>query len=155
MTVVHSCRRNPLPVYAQYRTNDERRFRILLVVDANFDVANALADAAAEHGWEPFLAGSAEAALGILPRLLGRQVMLLVDLASPVSGGLALLLALRRAPQPPGLRVLIMTRGQPVPGVARSSPFVIGTVRKPRHAEDAAGLIRALVDDVERSASLP
>ena len=127
--------------------------RILVVVDANFDVANALADAAADHGWEPFLAGGADAALGILPKLEG-EVMLLVDLTSPVSGGLALLLALRRAPQPPGLRVLIMSSGQPVPAVARSSPFVIGTVRKPRHAADAAGLIRALVDDVERLATL-
>jgi DNA-binding NtrC family response regulator len=127
--------------------------RILVVVDANFDVANALADAAAEHGWEPFLAGGAEAALGILPKLEG-EVLLLVDLASPVSGGLALLLALRRTPQPPGLRVLVMSSGQPVPAVARSSPFVLGVVKKPRHAADAAGLIRALVDDAERSATV-
>src|SRR5262249_58982865 len=63
--------------------------RILLVVDANFEVANALADAAAEHGWEPFLAGGAAAALGIVHRLQG-EVLLLVDLVSPVSGGLAL-----------------------------------------------------------------
>ena len=125
--------------------------RTLVVVDANFDVANALADAAAEHGWEPFLAGGAEAALGILPKLEG-QVMLLVDLVSPVSGGLALVLALRRAPQRSGVQVLLMTSG-PVPAVARSSPFVIGAVRKPRHAADAAGLIRALVDDTGRSAS--
>ena len=68
--------------------------RILVVVDANFEVANALADAAAEVGWEPFLAGGAEAALGILPRLQG-EVLLLVDLVSPVSGGLQLVLALR------------------------------------------------------------
>lgn len=126
--------------------------RTLVVVDANFEVANALADAAAEQGWEPFLAGGAAAALGLLPRLEG-QVLLLVDLASPVSGGLALLLALRRTTQPAGLRVLVMTSGQPVPAVVRSSPFVIGAVKKPRHAADAAGLIRALVHDAERAAT--
>ena len=126
--------------------------RILVVVDANFEVANALADAAAEHGWEPFLAGGAEAALGILPRLEG-EVLLLVDLVSPVSGGLALLVALRRRPPPPGLKVVVMSSGQPAPAVVRSSPFVLGSVRKPRHAADAAGLIRALVDDAERPAS--
>jgi len=126
--------------------------RILLVVDANFEVANALADAAGEHGWEPFLAGGAEAALGIVHRLQG-DVLLLVDMVSPVSGGLALLVALRRSPPPPGLRVVVMSSGQPVPAVARSSPFVLGVVRKPRHPAEAAGLIRALAAEAERPAS--
>ena len=40
--------------------------RTLLVVDASFDLGNAIAVAALEHGWEPFLAGNAEAALSIL-----------------------------------------------------------------------------------------
>ena len=127
--------------------------RILVVVDANFEVANALADAAAEVGWEPFLAGGAEAALGILPRLQG-EVLLLVDLVSPVSGGLQLVLALRRAPPPPGVRVVVLTSGHPVPAVVRSSPFVLGAVKRPRHPADAAGLIRALMADGDRPASL-
>ena len=58
--------------------------KTLLVVDASFDLGNALADAALEHGWEPFLAGNAEAALSILPGILG-EVLVLVDLSSAVS----------------------------------------------------------------------
>ena len=58
--------------------------RTLLVVDASFDLGNAIAVAALEHGWDPFLAGNAEAALSILPGLLG-EVLVLVDLGSAVS----------------------------------------------------------------------
>ena len=91
-----------------------RSTRTLLVVDANFDVANALADAAPSTGWEPFLAGERRGGAGHPPRLLG-EVLVLVDLVSPVSGGLALVLALRRNPPPPNVRVVVMTGGQPVP----------------------------------------
>jgi len=60
--------------------------------------------------------------------------------------------ALRRSPPPPGLRVVVMSSGQPVPAVARSSPFVLGVVRKPRHPAEAAGLISALAAEAERPA---
>ena len=118
--------------------------RTLLVVDASFDLGNAIAVAALEHGWEPFLAGNAEAALGILPGLLG-EVLVLVDLGSAVSGGVALVLTLRRNPPPPGVRVVVMTGGQPIPEAVRRSPFVVGAIRRPRHPEEAEALARALL----------
>ena len=126
--------------------------RTLLVVDASFDLGNALAVAALEHGWEPFLAGNAEAALSILPGLLG-EVLVLVDLGSAVSRGLSLVLTLRRNPPPPSVRVVVMTSGQPIPEAVRRSPFVVGAIRRPRHPEEAAALARALLGpaDVTRS----
>jgi len=126
--------------------------RTLLVVDASFDLGNALAVAAIEHGWEPFLAGNAEAALSILPALLG-EVLVLVDLGSAVSRGLALVLTLRRNPPPPGVRVVVMTSGQPIPEAVRRAPFVVGAVRRPRHPEEAGGLARVLLggDEVART----
>ena len=118
--------------------------RTFLVVDASFDLGNALAVAALEHGWEPFLAGNAEAALSILPGLLG-EVLVLVDLGSAVSRGLALVLTLRRNPPPPGVRLVVMTSGQPIPEAVRRSPFVLGAVRRPRHPEEAAALVALLL----------
>jgi hypothetical protein len=118
--------------------------RTFLVVDASFDLGNALAVAAIEHGWDPFLAGNAEAALSILPGLLG-EVLVLVDLGSAVSRGLALVLTLRRNPPPPGVRVVVMTSGQPIPEAVRRSPFVVGAVRRPRHPEEAAALVALLL----------
>jgi len=118
--------------------------RTFLVVDASFDLGNALAVAAFEHGWEPFLAGNAEAALSILPGLLG-EVLVLVDLGSAVSRGLALVLTLRRNPPPPGVRVVVMTSGQPIPEAVRRSPFVVGAVRRPRHPEEASALVALLL----------
>jgi ActR/RegA family two-component response regulator len=117
--------------------------RTLLVVDASFDLGNALADAALEHGWEPFLAGNAEAALSILPGILG-EVLVLVDLSSAVSRGLALVVNLRRNPPPPNVRVVVMTSGQPIPEAVKRAPFVVGTVRRPRHPAEAEALARAL-----------
>jgi len=122
--------------------------RTLLVVEANFDLGNALADAALEHGWQPLLAGNAEAALGILPRLPG-QALVLVDLGSAVSRGLSLVLSLRKAPPPPGVRVVVMTSGQPIPEAVRRSPFVLGAVRRPRHPDDASALVRMLLHGVD------
>jgi len=125
----------------------------LLVVDASFDLGNALAVAALERGWEPYLAGNAEAALSILPGLLG-EVLVLVDLGSAVSRGLALVLTLRRNPPPPAVRVVVMTGGQPIPEAVRRSSFVVGAVRRPRHPEEAAALAKVLLDgpDVVRMA---
>ncbi len=117
--------------------------RTLLVVEASFDLGNALAVAALEHGWEPFLAGNAEAALSILPAILG-EVLVLVDLSGAVSHGLKLVLTLRRNPPPPGVRVVVMTSGQPIPEAVRRAPFVVGAVRRPRHPEEAEALARAL-----------
>ena len=114
------------------------------MVDASFDLGNALSVAALEHGWEPFLAGNAEAALSILPGLLG-EVLVLVDLGSAVSRGLALVLTLRRNPPPPGVRLVVMTSGQPIPEAVRRSPFVLGAVRRPRHPEEAAALVALLL----------
>jgi len=48
----------------------------------------------------------------------------------------------------------VLTSGHPVPAVVRSSPFVLGAVKRPRHPADAAGLIRALMADGDRPASL-
>ena len=118
--------------------------RTLLVVDASFDLGNALAVAAMEHGWEPFLAGNGEAALSILPGLLG-EVLVVVDLSSAVSRGLALVLTLRRNPPPPGVRVVVMTGDQPVPEAVKRAPFVVGAVRRPRHPEEAGALAQALL----------
>jgi ActR/RegA family two-component response regulator len=122
--------------------------RTLLVVDASFDLGNALAVAAIEHGWEPFLAGNAEAALSILPGILG-EVLVLVDLSSAVSRGLHLVLTLRRNPPPPGVRVVVMTGDQPIPEAVRRSPFVVGAIRRPRHPEEAGALARALFSTTE------
>ncbi|HZW87736.1 MAG TPA: hypothetical protein VFF12_01550 [Myxococcaceae bacterium] len=122
--------------------------RTLLVVDASFDLGNALADAALERGWEPFLAGNSEAALSILPGILG-EVLVLVDLSSAVSRGLALVVNLRRNPPPPNVRVVVMTSGQPIPEAVKRAPFVVGVVRRPRHPEEAAALARALFDASE------
>jgi ActR/RegA family two-component response regulator len=122
--------------------------RTLLVVDASFDLGNALADAALEHGWEPFLAGNGEAALSILPGILG-EVLVLVDLASAVSRGLALVLTLRRNPPPPNVRVVVMTGSQPIPEAVKRAPFVVGAIRRPRHPEEAEGLARALFESPE------
>jgi DNA-binding NtrC family response regulator len=122
--------------------------RTLLVVDASFDLGNALADAALEHGWEPFLAGNAEAALSILPGILG-EVLVLVDLSSAVSRGLALVLNLRRNPPPRNVRVVVMTSGQPIPEAVRRAPFVAGAVRRPRHPVEAAALARVLFESSE------
>lgn len=122
--------------------------RTLLVVDASFDLGNALADAALERGWEPFLAGNAEAALSILPGILG-EVLVLVDLSSAVSRGLVLVVNLRRNPPPPNVRVVVMTSGQPIPEAVKRAPFVVGAVRRPRHPEEAAALARALFDASE------
>ena len=127
------------------RTDEPRTF---LVVDASFDLGNALADAALEHGWEPFLAGNAEAALSILPGILG-EVLVLVDLASAVSRGLALVLNLRRNPPPPNVRVVVMSSGQPIPEAVKRAPFVVGAVRRPRHPEEAAALARVLFEAEE------
>jgi ActR/RegA family two-component response regulator len=118
--------------------------RTLLVVEASFDLGNALADAAIERGWEPFLAGNGEAALGILHRLSG-EVLVLVDLSSAVSRGLALVLSLRRSPPPPGVRLVVMTSGQPIPEAVRRSPFVAGAVRRPRHPAEAEALADVLL----------
>src|SRR5215471_11531418 len=118
--------------------------RTLLVVDASFDLGNALADAALEYGWEPFLAGNAEAALSILPGILG-EVLVLVDLGSAVSRGLALVVNLRRNPPPPNVRVVVMTSGQPIPEAVKRAPFVVGAVRRPRHPEEAAALVALLL----------
>ena len=118
--------------------------RTLLVVDASFDLGNALALAALDHGWETFLAGNAEAALSILPGILG-EVLVLVDLGSAVSRGLFLVLTLRRNPPPPGVRVVVMTSGQPIPEAVRRSPFVIGAVRRPRHPAEAGALAAVLL----------
>ena len=117
--------------------------RTLLVVDASFDLGNALAIAAIEHGWEPFLAGNGEAALSILPGILG-EVLVLVDLASAVSRGLALVLNLRRNPPPPNVRVVVMIGDQPIPEAVKRAPFVVGAVRRPRHPEEAEALAHAL-----------
>jgi len=117
--------------------------KTLLVVDASFDLGNALADAALEHGWEPFLAGNAEAALSILPGILG-EVLVLVDLSSAVSRGLALVLTLRRNPPPPNVRVVVMTGSQPIPEAVKRAPFVVGAIRRPSHPSEAAGLASAL-----------
>jgi ActR/RegA family two-component response regulator len=122
--------------------------RTLLVVDASFDLGNALAVAALERGWEPFLAGNGEAALSILPGILG-EVLVLVDLSAAVSRGLALVLTLRRNPPPPGVRVVVMTRGQPIPEAVRRAPFVVGVIRRPRHPEEAEELIRVLLGAAE------
>jgi DNA-binding NtrC family response regulator len=122
--------------------------RTLLVVDASFDLGNALAVAAIEYGWEPFLAGNAEAALSILPAILG-EVLVLVDLSSAVSRGLNLVLTLRRNPPPPGVRVVVMTGDQPMPEAVRRSPFVVGAIRRPRHPEEAGALARALFSTSE------
>ena len=119
--------------------------RTLLIVDASFDLGNALAVAALDHGWETFHAGHAEAALSLLPGILG-EVLVLVDLASPASHGLALVLTLRRNPPPPGVRVVVMTAGQPVPEAVRRSAFVLGSVRRPRHAGEAGALVQALLE---------
>lgn len=126
--------------------------RTLLVVDASFDLGNALAVAALEYGWEPFLAGNAEAALSILPGLLG-EVLVLVDLGSAVSHGLWLVLTLRRNPPPASVRVVVMTSGQPIPEAVRRAPFVVGAIRRPRHPEEAGALARALLGpaDVTRT----
>ncbi len=127
--------------------------RTLLVVDASFDLGNALAVAALELGWEPFLAGNAEAALSLLPALLG-EVLVLVDLGSAVSRGLSLVLTLRRNPPPPEVRVVVMTSGeQPIPEAVRRAPFVVGAVRRPRHPEQAGALARMLLGspDVART----
>jgi len=126
----------------------EEDSRTLLVVDASFDLGNAIAVAALEHGWEPFLAGNAEAALSILPGILG-EVLVLVDLSGAVSHGLALVLALRRNPPPPGVRVVVMTSGQPIPEAVRRAPFVVGAVRRPRHPEEAEALARALFGSLD------
>ncbi len=123
-------------------STEERR--TLLVVDASFDLGNALAVAALEMGWEPFLAGNAEAALSILPGILG-EVLVLVDLSAAVSRGLALVLTLRRNPPPPGVRVVVMTAGQPIAGAVRRAPFVVGAIRRPRHPAEAEALARALL----------
>src|SRR5215831_626863 len=128
--------------------------RTLLVVEASFDLGNALADAALEHGWEPFLAGNSEAALSILPGILG-EVLVLVDLASAVSRGLSLVLNLRRNPPPPSVRVVVMTSGQPIPEAVRRAPFVVGAVRRPRHPADAAALAEALFGAGDLSRSVP
>ncbi|HVP62129.1 MAG TPA: hypothetical protein VMT11_16310 [Myxococcaceae bacterium] len=127
--------------------------RTLLVVDASFDLGNALAVAALEQGWETFLAGHAEAALSILPGILG-EVVVLVDLGSAVSRGLSLVLTLRRNPPPPGVRVVVMTSGQPIPEAVRRAPFVVGAIRRPRHPEEAEALVRALLGtaDIARMA---
>jgi ActR/RegA family two-component response regulator len=117
--------------------------KTLLVVDASFDLGNALADAALEHGWEPFLAGNAEAALSILPGILG-EVLVLVDLTSAVSRGLALVLTLRRNPPPPNVRVVVMTGSQPIPEAVKRAPFVVGAIRRPGHPSEAAALAGAL-----------
>src|SRR5262244_723070 len=124
------------------------RGRTLLVVDASFDVGNALAVAALDHGWETFLAGNAEAALSILPGLLD-DVVVLVDLGSAVSRGLSLVLNLRRNPPPPSVRVVVMTSGQPIPEAVRRSSFVVGAIRRPRHPEEAGALIRALLGEAD------
>jgi DNA-binding response OmpR family regulator len=124
--------------------------RTFLVVDASFDLGNALAVAAMEHGWEPLLAGNAEAALSILPGLLG-EVLVLVDLGSAVSRGLALVLTLRRNPPPPGVRVVVMTSGQPIPESVRRSPFVLGAVRRPRHPSEAAALVEVLLAGTDQA----
>ncbi|HEY1333869.1 MAG TPA: hypothetical protein VGF31_06410 [Myxococcaceae bacterium] len=126
----------------------EEKTRTLLVVDASFDLGNALADAALEHGWEPFLAGNGEAALSILPGILG-EVLVLVDLASAVSRGLALVLTLRRNPPPPNVRVVVMTGGQPIPEAVKRAPFVVGAVRRPKHPSEAEALARALFESPE------
>jgi|SRR5215468_7876497 len=130
------------------------RGRTLLVVDASFDVGNALAVAALDHGWETFLAGNAEAALSILPGLLD-DVVVLVDLGSAVSRGLSLVLNLRRNPPPPSVRVVVMTSGQPIPEAVRRAPFVVGAVRRPRHPADAAALAEALFGAGDLSRSVP
>src|SRR5678816_4751726 len=122
--------------------------RTLLVVDASFDLGNALAVAAMEHGWEPFLAGNGEAALSILPGILG-EVLVLVDLTSAVSGGLALVLNLRRNPPPPNVRVVVMVGDQPIPEAVKRAPFVVGAIRRPRHPEEAGALARALFGSPE------
>jgi ActR/RegA family two-component response regulator len=119
--------------------------RTLLVVDASFDLGNALADAALEHGWEPFLAGNAEAALSILPAILG-EVLVLVDLTSAVSRGLALVLTLRRNPPPPNVRVMVMTGRQPIPEAVKRAPFVVGAIRRPRHPAEAEALAQAIFE---------
>ena len=119
--------------------------RTLLVVDASFDLGNALAVAAMEHGWEPFLAGNGEAALSILPGVLG-EVLVLVDLASAVSRGLALVLTLRRNPPPPNVRVVVMTGEQPIPEAVKRAPFVVGAIRRPRHPAEAEALAHALFE---------
>src|SRR5512133_2974316 len=93
--------------------------RTLLVVDASFDLGNALAVAALERGWEPFLAGNGEAALSILPGILGEGL------------------------------VVVMTRGQPIPEAVRRAPFVVGAIRRPRHPEEAGELIRVLLGAAE------
>ncbi len=124
--------------------------RTLLVVDASFDLGNALAVSAMEHGWEPFLAGNAEAALSILPGILG-EVLVLVDLTSAVSGGLALVLNLRRNPPPPNVRVVVMVGDHPIPEAVKRAPFVVGAIRRPRHPEEAEALARALFDAPELS----
>src|SRR5262249_60799096 len=99
--------------------------RTLLVVDASFDLGNAVAVAAIEHGWEPFLAGNAEAALSILPGILG-EVLVLVDLCSAVSRGLNLVLTLRRNPPTPGVRVVVMMGDQPIPEAVGGGPVGVG-----------------------------
>jgi hypothetical protein len=101
-----------------------------------------------EHGWEPFLAGNAEAALSILPGISG-EVLVLVDLSGAVSRGLAMVLALRRNPPPPGVRMVVMTSGQPIPEAVRRAPFVVGAIRRPRHPEEAEALARALFGSAE------
>jgi DNA-binding NtrC family response regulator len=126
----------------------EETRRTLLVVDASFDLGNALADAALEHGWEPFLAGNAEAALSILPGILG-EVLLLVDLTSAVSRGLALVLTLRRNPPPPNVRVVVMVGDQPIPEAVKRAPFVVGAVRRPRHPSEAEALARMVFESPE------
>jgi len=118
--------------------------RTLLIVDASFDLGNAVALAGMEHGWEPFLAGHAEAALSILPGILG-EVLVLVDLSSAVTRGLALVLNLRRNPPPPGVRVVVMVGDQPIPEAVKRAPFVVGAIRRPRHPEEAEALVRALL----------
>jgi DNA-binding NtrC family response regulator len=124
--------------------------RTLLVVDASFDLGNAVAVTAMEYGWEPFLAGNAEAALSILPGILG-EVLVLVDLTSAVSRGLALVLNLRRNPPPPSVRVVVMVGDQPIPEAVKRAPFVVGAIRRPRHPEEAGALARALFGAPELS----
>src|SRR4030095_11571590 len=116
--------------------------RTLLVVDASFDLGNALAVSARERGWERCRAGNAGAALSILPGILG-EVLVLVDLTSAVTGGLALVLNLRRNPPPPNVRVVVMVGDQPMPEAVKRAPFVVGAMRRPRHPEEASALGRA------------
>jgi hypothetical protein len=47
------------------------------------------------------------------------------------------------------VRVVVMTGDQPIPEAVRRAPFVVGAIRRPRHPEEAGGLVRALFSSSE------